>query len=130
MRKISQWFSFEKCKALVWRQKTKVVLHVGASAIPAHTPEIPDAFADVLSTDAELRAIELAFLQRLLTEAEHSGAEVLLKGGCSQEASVDTALAKMQSATFEVLAQELERAEPAKEGFGRFREKQDKEEPL
>ena len=97
--------------------------------MPAYTTEIPSYFDGLFSADGELRAIELAFLQRLLTALEHPCAEVLQKGRSSQEASVTAKLEKMQSQVFKILAQELERAVPAKKGFERFRGKHDSEGP-
>lgn len=102
---------------------------MSATPIPARSTEVSDAFANVFSTDPELQAIELAFMDRLLRNTAHVNAETLSRGDSSDEASVGATLSMMQSPAFEVIAQELVKALPQGEGFGRFRNSQNKDGP-
>lgn len=97
--------------------------------LPDSSTELPGTPAEVLSTDPHLRAIELAFLRRLLSSVQLVNAKDLQDGDSSHESTAGAALARMQSLTFKLIARELERDVPAGLGFGRFRGSHDKEGP-
>ena len=91
--------------------------------------ELPGTHDDLFSTDPELRAIELSFLNRLISAMEFVKAEVLKKEGSSHENSAVASLAEMQSLPSQSIAQELQTDVSAGSRSGQFPENQDKEGP-
>lgn len=75
---------------------------------------------DVFSAEPERRAVEVAFLVRMVEAAGLAGASILKK---AQASSFGADFAAMQSPVFENAARILERSVAHDAGFGRFRDK-------
>ncbi len=89
--------------------------------------DVTDTGSDLFSIEPTRKAVEVAFVLRLVESLGRTGSSLLAathsaQAGTFSRGAVDAELASMQHPIFKLMARSIERGIPERGGFGKFGE--------